>query len=68
MVDRQDLVELAPHYLAMLVLAFAVLTLIRLTVGEVNFWIETVAVVVALLLYRPAVARLGLAPSVWTAR
>jgi len=68
MVDRQDLVELAPHYLAMLVLAFAVLTAIRLTVGEVNFWIETVAVVVVLLLYRPVVARLGLAPAVWTAR
>jgi len=68
MVDRDALLALAPHYLAMLLLAFGVLAAIRLTVGELNFWIETAVLVVALLLYRPVVARLGLAPPAWNAR
>jgi hypothetical protein len=69
MVDRDDVIELAPHYVAMLALAFGVLIGIRLaTGGSVNFWIETGVVVLALLLYRPVVARLGLAPSMWQRR
>ncbi len=69
MVDRDDLVELAPHYVAMLALAFGVLIGIRLVLGSaVNFWVETAAVVLALLLYRPVVARLGLAPRMWQRR
>jgi len=65
MVDRADLVELAPHYVAMLALAFGVLIALRLLAGSLDFWIETVLVVLALLVYRPAVQYLGVAPSLW---
>jgi hypothetical protein len=65
MVDRDDLVELVPHYLAMLLLAIATLALVQALAPDLNFWIETALVVAVLVIYRPIVIRLGVAPRVW---
>jgi len=64
-VNRRQLVELVPHYLAMLVLVAVVVGGVRLAVGELDFWIEFVIVAVVVFLYRPAVGYLGVAPSAW---
>ena len=66
--DTDRLVELVPHYLAMLLLAFLVLGALQATVGELGFWIELVIVGVIVFAYRPAVKRLGVAPDAWTER
>jgi hypothetical protein len=63
--DTDRLLELVPHYIAMLLLVFGALTVVRLTVGEIGFWTELVIVVAIVFLYRPAVIRLGVAPSSW---
>jgi len=63
--DTDQLKELVPHYVAMLLLVFLALTLVRATVGELDFWTELVVVVVLVFAYRPIVARLGIAPSAW---
>lgn len=65
MVDRDDIVELAPHYLAMFLLAIATLWALELATDDLNFWIETAIVLVVLVLYRPVVIRLGYAPRLW---
>lgn len=63
--DREQLKEVAPHYLAMVVLVFVVIEGLRLVVGGVGFWLELVLVTVVVFIYRPLVLRLGLAPSAW---
>ena len=63
--DTSRLLELLAHYLAMLLLIFLVLALVRAAVGEIGFWIELGVVVVVAFLYRPLVARLGVAPRAW---
>jgi hypothetical protein len=63
--DTDRLMELAPHYIAMFMLVFVVLTAIQAVVGEVGFWIELAIVVVVVFAYRPVVVRLGFAPSGW---
>lgn len=63
--DTDRLLELAPHYVAMFVLVFLVLGLVRAAVGELGFWIELVIIVVVASAYRPVVLRLGIAPSGW---
>lgn len=63
--DTDRLIELAPHYIAMFMLVFLVLTIGQATVGEVGFWIELVIVVAVVFAYRPIVMRLGIAPSGW---
>lgn len=68
MVDRDDLVELVPHYVAMILLAIATLFLLDQMTEDLNFWIETAVLVVVLIAYRPLVHRLGLAPSLWRER
>lgn len=66
MVDRDDLVALVPHYLAMLGLAILTLFVLDVVVGDdLNFWIETAVVVVVLVAYKPVVVRLGYAPPLW---
>jgi hypothetical protein len=64
--DFDQVKELVPHYLAMLLLVFAALTLVRTAVGDVGFWAELAVVVAFAFAYRPAVVRLGVAPSIWT--
>jgi len=63
--DTAQLKELAPHYIAMLILVFGVLAMVRAAVGELSFWIELVIIVVLVFAYRPVVMRLGIGPSVW---
>lgn len=65
MVNVDRLVETVPHYLAMLILIFLVLGVVRVTVGELGFWIELVIVLVIAFVYPPLVRRLDVAPSSW---
>lgn len=63
--NRQQLLELVPHYLAMLVLVAVVVAVVRVGVGELDFWAEFAVVAVVVFLYRPAVRYLGFEPSAW---
>lgn len=66
MVDRGRVVESIPHYIAMLVAIFLALGIVRETVGELDFWIEFLLVLVIAFAYPPLVRRLGVAPSAWS--
>jgi hypothetical protein len=63
--DTDRLLEIAPHYLAMFVLVFLVLAIVRAVVGEIGFWVEMAIILVVVFLYRPVVTRLGIGPSGW---
>ena len=63
--DTAKLMELVPHYIAMLILVFGSLAIIRAAVGDLNFWVELVIIVVIVFVYRPVVMRLGVGPSSW---
>lgn len=63
--DTARLMELAPHYLAMLLLVFLVLAGVEAAVGPINFWVEMGIIVAVVFAYRPIVLRLGVAPSGW---
>jgi len=63
--EREQLIELVPHYLAMLLLVFVVLAVVQAVAGEIGFWVEFAIVVAVVFAYRPIVQRLGIAPSVW---
>ena len=66
--DRSQLIELVPHYVAMLLLVFLVLAGVRALAGEVGFWIELAIIAVVVFAYRPVVMRLGVGPSGWETR
>jgi hypothetical protein len=66
--DTDTLVELIPHYAAMLVIFFLVVTALGAVVGELGFWIEIAIAFVVVFAYRPIVTRLGVAPSAWEGR
>ncbi|ELY54550.1 hypothetical protein QA600_11020 [Natronococcus sp. A-GB1] len=63
--DTDRLLELVPHYVAMLLLVFLVLGIVRTLVGDVGFWVDLAIIFVLVFLYRPAVQALGIAPSAW---
>lgn len=63
--DKEQLLEVIPHYVAMLAVLFFVLILIRLIVGDVGVWIELLIAFGVAVVYRPVVKRLGVAPSAW---
>jgi Flp pilus assembly protein TadB len=63
--DTEGLKELVPHYVALMLLVFLVLTVVRATVGDIGFWLELAVVLVVVFVYRPVVVRLGVAPSGW---
>lgn len=63
--DTDQLKELVPHYVAMLILVFGGLAVVRAAVGEIGFWTELAIVLLIVLAYRPIVLRLGVAPSAW---
>lgn len=63
--DTDRLIEVAPHYVAMLLLVFVVLAIVRLIVGELGFWAEFVVIAVVIFGYRPVVQWLGIGPSAW---
>lgn len=63
--DTDRLKELAPHYVAMLVLVFLVLEIVGAVAGGIGFWVELVLIVIVVFAYRPVVVRLGIAPRGW---
>jgi len=63
--DKQDILDVIPHYLAMFLLVFVVLSIVEAVVGDLSFWMELPVVLAIVFLYRPAVVRLGVAPDVW---
>ncbi|WP_436923201.1 hypothetical protein [Halosimplex amylolyticum] len=65
MVDKGDLLELAAHYVVILVIVTVVLAVVRSVVGDVGFWVELAVIVVLVALYRPLVKSLGMEPSAW---
>ncbi len=65
MMDRGDLVELAPHYAAMLVLTFLALGYVRAFFPGLALWQRFGVVLLFVFAYRPVVQRLGIGPSAW---
>ncbi|MFB6156655.1 MAG: hypothetical protein ABEJ34_02290 [Haloferacaceae archaeon] len=63
--DTQRLIDVAPHYLAMLLLAFLIPAVVRLAVGDIGFWPELVLIFFIVFGYRRAVLRLDVAPAAW---
>lgn len=66
--DTDRLIEVAPHYAAMLLLVYLVLAVIGIVIGDLGFWAELVIIVVIVFAYRPVVMRLGIGPSAWEQR
>jgi hypothetical protein len=65
MVDIQTVVSLLPHYLAMLVLVFLGVGVLRTAVSGVNLIAEFVLILGIVFLYPFVVRRLGYAPEMW---
>ena len=63
--DTDRLMELAPHYIAMFILVFFILAVVRAIVGEIGFWTELAIIIAIVFVYRPVVTRLGIGPSRW---
>ena len=63
--DRDQLIELVPHYIAMLLLVFGTLAVVRSVAGDIGFWAELIIVVIVVVAYRPLVRQLGVEPSAW---
>jgi len=65
MVDADTILELLPHYLAMVLAVSLALGVLRTVAGGVGFLVELVVVVAVVFLYPFVVRRLGVAPSAW---
>jgi len=63
--DKDQLLELAPHYIAMLLVVFLILEVSQAVVGEIGFWLELALILVIVFVYRIVVVQLGVAPSSW---
>lgn len=68
--DTDHLVAVAPHYVAMFLLAFVAVAVVRVLLADAEpgldlFWIELLVIAAVVFSYRPVVHRLGLAPDVW---
>lgn len=66
--DTDRLLEVAPHYVAMIVLVYLVLAVVEAVVGSLGFWTELVLIAAVVFAYRPLVMRLGVGPSAWEQR
>ncbi|WP_415378652.1 hypothetical protein [Halosimplex sp. TS25] len=64
MVDKGELLELAAHYVVILVIVTIALAAIQ-SVVDLGFWAELAVIVVIVAVYRPAVKALGMEPSAW---
>lgn len=62
--DTDTIRAVAPHYIAMLVLVYAVVFALR-TLVQIGFWAEIVVIAALVFGYRYAVVRLGMAPEAW---
>lgn len=65
MVDTDRIIEILPHYVAMVILITVILALIRTTIGELGFVIEVLLVLPIVFAYPFIARRLGIAPSGW---
>ena len=63
--DTDRLIQVAPHYVAMVLLAIIVFTIAEAIVGQLGFWAELVIIAIVVFSYRPAVLALGIAPDAW---
>lgn len=63
--DKDHLLDVIPHYVAMLLLVFLVLGVVRRLIGDIGFWVELVIIFVVVFAYRPLVLQLGVAPDAW---
>lgn len=68
MVNTDQIIEVIPHYVAMLVVMFIVLGIVQATYGATSFWIDVVIIVAVVFGYQIVVQRLGYAPSSWQKR
>jgi hypothetical protein len=64
MIDR-ELLELVPHFVAMIVLISLVLGGFRLLLGTPAFWFDPVVALLVVFLYPFGLRRLGAAPARW---
>lgn len=65
MVDTAELIDVAPHYVAMFTLVFVSLEALRAFVGVDNILVDLGVVMAIVFAYRPLVVRLGVAPASW---
>lgn len=63
MVDRDALLELVPHYIAMVVLVLVIMTVIRRVFELDNLIIEFALILVLVFSYRPLILRLDFVPT-----
>jgi hypothetical protein len=63
MVDREDLLELVPHYVAMIVLVLVVMSIVRAVIGDQHVLVEFGIILVLVFGYRPVVMRLDFVPT-----
>jgi hypothetical protein len=61
--DKNQLLELALYYIALLLLVFFILEVIQAAVGEIAFWLEMVIILIIVSAYRYIAVWLGIAPS-----
>lgn len=61
--DKDQLLELALYYIAMLLLVFFILEVAQAVVGTVAFWLELVIILVVVFAYRYIAVWLGVDPS-----
>ena len=61
--EKDQLVELALYYTAMLLLVFFILELSQAVVGDIAFWLEFGIILVVVFAYRYIAVWLGLDPS-----
>lgn len=59
------IVELLPHYMAMIAVMFAVLLAIQELYGDIGFWPSFAVAILVATVYPFAVRRLGYAPEAW---
>jgi hypothetical protein len=63
--DRDTVLQLAPHYVAMFALVLIAIGVLGQFVGDIGLLLRLVTVFVVVFSYRPLVLRLGVAPDVW---
>jgi hypothetical protein len=63
--NRDTILQLAPHYAAMFALVLVVIGVLGQLVNDIGLLVRFAVVFVVVFSYRPVVLRLGLAPSVW---
>lgn len=63
--DTDLLRDLVPHYVVMVGLAYATITVANNVVGSLNFWVELAVIIVVFFGYRVAIVRTGYGPEIW---